>query len=344
MRKKAVDAGVAPDGEPMKAIVQDRYGSPDVLELREVDKPVAADNEVLVRVHAAGVNARDWHVMRGDPYVVRLLDPTVFGFRRPKIKIRGTDFAGRVTEVGRGVERFRPGDEVFGEVHGALAEYVCVPDDMVELKPANLTFAQAAAVPLAGNTALMGLRDLGRVEPGQQVLVNGASGGVGTFAVQIAKSLGAVVTGVCSTRNVELVRSIGADHVIDYTREDFTRNGRRYDVVLDLVGNRSLTACRRALTPTGTLVLSGGGVSSGGRPIGPVGLIFRGQLLSRFVRHRLLVLNAMPSRDNLAALRELAESGKVVPVIDRTYPLSEAREAIRYLEVEHARAKVAVTM
>ena len=199
-------------------------------------------------------------------------------------------------------------------------------------------------MPLAGNTALMGLRDLGRVQPGQKVLVNGASGGVGTFAVQIAKSFGAEVTGVCSTRNVDLVRSIGADHVIDYTREDFTRSGRRYDVVLDLVGNRSLTECRRALTPAGTLVLSGGGASEGGSFVGPMGLIIRGQALSRFVRHRLLVLTATPSKENLAALRELAESGEVTPVIDRTYPLSEVPEAIRYLEVEHARAKVVITV
>jgi len=324
----------------MKAIVQDRYGSPDVLQLREVDKPIAADNEVLVRVHAAAVNARDWHVMRGDPYLARL----TLGVSRPNVKIRGTDFAGRVAAVGRDVKRFRPGDEVYGEIHGAFAEYVSVPDDMVEPKPANLTFEQAAAVPLAGNTALMGLRDLARVQPGQQVLINGASGGVGTFAVQIAKSFGANVTGVCSTRNVDLVRSIGADHVIDYTREDFTRNGRRYDVLFDLVGNRSLTEFRRALTPAGTLILSGGGVSEGGSLLGPIALIIRGQLLSRFVRHRLLALTASPNRKNLATLRELAESGKVTPVIDRTYPLSEAPEAVRYLEMEHARAKVVVTV
>jgi NADPH:quinone reductase-like Zn-dependent oxidoreductase len=324
----------------MKAIVQDRYGSPDVLQLREVDRPVAADNEVLVRVHAATVNARDWHIMRGDPYLARM----VLGFGRPKMKIRGTDFAGRVEAVGRGVKRFHPGDEVFGEVHGAFAEYVCVPNEVVEPKPANLTFEQAAAMPLAGNTALMGLRDLARVQPGQQVLVNGASGGVGTYAVQIAKAFGAHVTAVCSTRNVDLVKSIGADHVIDYTREDFTNNERHYDVVFDLVGNRSLTACRRALTPTGTLILSGGGVSEGGSLLGPIGLIIRGQLLSRFVRHRLLALTAAPSKENLATLRELAESGKVTPVIDRTYPLSEAPEAIRYLEVEHARAKVVINV
>ena len=324
----------------MKAIVQDRYGSPDALELRDVDKPVAADNEVLVRVHAAAVNAYDWHFMRGDPYLARL----TLGFGGPKMKIRGRDFAGRVEAVGRDVKRFRPGDEVFGEVDGAFAEYVTVPDNVLEAKPANLTYEQAAAMPLAGNTALMGLRDAGRVQPGQQVLVNGASGGVGTFAVQIAKSFGADVTGVCSTRNVDLVRSIGADHVIDYTRVDFTRNGRRYDVVFDLVGNRSLTELRRALASTGTLILSGGGVSRGGSLIGPMGLILRGQVLSRFVGHRLLVLSATPSKENLATLRDLAESGKVTPVIDRTYPLSEAPEAIRYLEVEHARAKVVITV
>jgi len=328
----------------MKAIVQEDYGPPDVLELREVDTPVPADNEVLVRVHAVAVNARDWHVMRGDPYVARLLDPSGLGFRRPKIKIRGTDFAGRVEEVGRGVTRFRPGDEVFGEVNEALAEYVCAPDSVVEPKPVNLTFEQAAALPLAGNTALVGLRDLGRVQPGEKVLVNGASGGVGTFAIQIAKSLGAEVTGVCSARNVDLVRSIGADHVIDYGKEDFTRNGQRYDLVFDLVGNRSLTECRRALTPTGTLVLSGGGVSRGGSLVGPVALIMRGKLLSPFVRHRLVVLTVTPSKENLGALRELAESKEIAPVIDRTYPLGQAPEAIRYLEVEHARAKVVVTV
>jgi NADPH:quinone reductase-like Zn-dependent oxidoreductase len=324
----------------MKAIVQDRYGSPDALELREVGKPVAADNEVLVRVHAAAVNAYDWHLMRGDPYLARL----TLGLGGPKMKIRGRDFAGRVEAVGRDVTRFRPGDEVFGEADGAFAEYVCVPGNVLEAKPANLTFEQSAAMPLAGNTALMGLRDAGRVQPGQQVLVNGASGGVGTFAVQIAKSFGADVTGVCSTRNVDLVRSIGADHVIDYTRADFTRNGRRYDVVFDLVGNRSLTEFRRALTPAGTLILSGGGVSRGGSLVGPLALILKGQVLSRLVRHRLLILTATPSRENLATLRELAESGKVTPVIDRTYPLSEVPEAIRYLEVEHARAKVVITV
>jgi NADPH:quinone reductase-like Zn-dependent oxidoreductase len=324
----------------MKAIVQDRYGPPDVLELRDIETPTAGDKEVLVRVHAAAVNALDWHYMRGDPYVAR---PSM-GLRRPKVRIRGRDFAGRVEAVGEGVDRFRPGDEVFGEADGAFAEYVSAPAGAVDPKPANLTFEQAAAVPVAGNTALMGLRDLAQVRPGQQVLINGASGGVGTFAVQIAKSLGAEVTGVCSARNADLVRSIGADRVIDYASEDFSRNGQRYDVVFDLVGNRSLTDCRRALTPDGTLVLSGGGVSEGGSLVGPMALFVKGMLLSRFVRHRLLQFTEEPSNENLAALRQLIESGAVAPVVDRTYQLSEVPEAIRYLEVDHARAKVVIAV
>jgi NADPH:quinone reductase-like Zn-dependent oxidoreductase len=324
----------------MKAIVQDRYGSPDVLELRDVEMPAIGDNDVLVRVHAAAVNALDWHYMRGDPYVAR---PSM-GLRGPKVRIRGRDFAGRVEAVGEGVDRFRPGDEVFGEADGAFAEYVSAPDDAVDTKPANLTFDQAAAVPLAGNTALIGLRDVARVRPGQRVLINGASGGVGTFAVQIAKWLGADVTGVCSARNADMARSIGADQVIDYASEDFTRSGRRYDVVFDLVGNRSLTECRRALTPDGTLVLSGGGVSEGGSFLGPLALFVKALLLSRFVHQRLLQLTEKPSRENLAALRDLIESGTVTPVVDRTYPLSDVPEAIRYLEVEHARAKVVITV
>jgi NADPH:quinone reductase-like Zn-dependent oxidoreductase len=325
----------------MKAIVQDRYGSSEALAFREVDMPVAADNDVLVRVRAASLNARDWHVMRGDPYLARL---SLGLFHAPRMKIRGSDFAGRVEAVGRAATRFRPGDEVFGEFDGAFAEYVRVPDDMVERKPANLTFEQAAAVPLAANTALMGLRDAARIQPGQQVLINGASGGVGTFAVQIAAAFGATVTGVCSTRNADLVRSIGADHVVDYTRDDFMRAGQRYDVVFDLVGNRSLSDLRRALTPAGTLILSGGGVFEGGSVVGPMGLIVKGTVLSRFVSNRLVVLTAKASRENLATLRELAESGKLTPVIDRTYPLSEASDAMRYVEQEHARAKVVLTV
>ncbi|MBE1488107.1 NAD(P)-dependent alcohol dehydrogenase [Plantactinospora soyae] len=333
----------------MKAIFQDRYGSSDLLELRDVEQPVPADNEVLVRVHAAAVNARDWHIMRGDPYLARLMFRPVFGFGGPKMKIRGSDFAGRVAAVGSRVTRFQPGDEVYGDVgdvDGAFAEYVCASEDVVERKPTNLTFEQAAAIPLAGTTALVGLRDAAGVLPGQQVLINGASGGVGTFAIQIARAFGAEVTAVCSTRNVDLVRSIGADHVIDYTREDFTRSSQRYDVLFDLVANRSLAEFRRVLTPTGTLILAGGGVS-GSRPrlVGPMGLTLSGMLRSRFVRHRVLTLTDVPrSSEKLAALRELVESGKVVPVIDQTYPLVEAPEAIRYLEVEHARAKVVITV
>ncbi|WP_149183044.1 NAD(P)-dependent alcohol dehydrogenase [Streptomyces sp. TRM49041] len=331
----------------MKAIVQDRYGSPDVLAVEDVPRPVPADNQVLVRVHAAAVNAYDWHVMRGDPYLARLMNPSVFGRRGPRKRIRGRDFAGRVEAVGKEVTRFRAGDDVYGDLggdDGAFAAYVCAAEDLLEHKPANLTFEEAAALPLAGTTALKGLRDLGRLASGQRVLINGASGGVGTFAVQIARASGAEVTGVCSTRNTGLVRSIGADHVIDYTEEDFTRGGQRYDVVFDLVGNRTLTECRRVLGPTGTLVLSGGGVSDGGSLVGPMGLILAGQLLAPFVRgQRLRVLTTSPSRESLTALRELAESGAVTPVIDRTYPLGEVPEAIRYVEGEHARAKVVIT-
>jgi NADPH:quinone reductase-like Zn-dependent oxidoreductase len=327
----------------MKAIVQDRYGSPDVLALRDVPTPAPAAGEVLVRVHAASVNAYDWHAVRGDPYLARL----GFGLGRPKTRIRGQDFAGRVEAVGAAVTRFSPGDEVYGDLaaaSGAFAEYVCAPDAQVEPKPANLTFEQAAAVPLAANTALVGLRDVGQVQPGHRVLINGASGGVGTFAVQLAKAFDAEVTAVCSTRNVELIGSLGADHVIDYTREDFTRNGQRYDVVFDLVGNHSLTDLRRALTPRGTLALSGGGVFGGGSFFGPMALMLKGKLVAPFVRQRLSFVTAKQSRENLATLRELIESGKIAPVIDRTYPLSKVPEAIRYLEVEHARAKVAITI
>lgn len=332
----------------MKAIVQDRYGSFEVLELREVAKPTPAAGEVLVRVHAAAVNAYDWHVMRGDPYLARLLTPATFGFGGPKQIVRGRDFAGRVEAVGRDVDRFQPGDEVYGDLgnaDGAFAEYARVPDGAVEPKPANLTFEEAAAVPLAGATALVGLRDLGGVAPGQRVLVNGASGGVGTFAVQLAKWFGADVTGVCRTRNVDLVRSLGVDHVIDYTQEDFTRGAQRYDLVLDLVGNHSLTGLRRVLTPEGVLILSGGGVSEGGSFFGPMGLMIRGEVVSRFARRRRVRrLTVEPARAHLADLRDIIESGKVKPVIDRTYPLRDVPEAIRYVEMEHARAKVVVTV
>jgi len=328
----------------MKAIVQNRFGGPEVLEFTTVDTPVADDDEVLVQVCASSVNAYDWHFLRGDPYLARLM---MGGLRRPPTKIRGRDFAGRVVATGRNVTRFKPGDEVFGDnFHrsGAFAEFVSAPAGQVAHKPAGLTFEQAAAVPLAANTALMGLRDVADVQAGQRVLVNGASGGVGTFAVQLAKAYGASVTAVCSTRNVDLVRGLGADHVVDYTREDFTRTGQRYDVVFDLVANRSLADLRRALTPDGTLVLSGGGTSGGGSLVGPMGLVMKANLLARFVRQRLVVLSEVPSGENLLALRELIESGKLTPVIDRTYPLSETAAAIRYVEVEHARAKVVITV
>jgi NADPH:quinone reductase-like Zn-dependent oxidoreductase len=333
----------------MKAIVQDRYGSPDQLRLEDVDEPVPADNEVLVRVRAASVNARDWHLMRGDPYLARLMLRKVIGLRGPKRRIRGSDFAGRVEAVGRAVTGYRVGDEVYGhvpDVDGAFAEYVCVPGGAIDRMPANLTPEEAAAVPLAGGTALVGLRDAGKVHSGQQVLVNGASGGVGTFAVQIAKALGAEVTAVCSTRNVDLVQSLGADHIIDYTRDDFTRDAGRYDMVFDLVANRKLADLRRALTPTGTLVLSGGGVS-GPRPqlVGPMGITMGAMVRSRFARQRLVPLTEVPlGKPTLEALRAHIEAGRVTPVIDRTYPLKDVPEAIRYLEVDHARAKVVITV
>ncbi|MGW4173078.1 NAD(P)-dependent alcohol dehydrogenase [Streptomyces chartreusis] len=325
----------------MKAVIQDRYGSADVLEFRDVDRPVPTADEVLVRVHAASVNAYDWHLMHGDPVIGR----TMMGFRRPKAPVRGRDFAGVVEAVGSGITGLKPGDEVYGEADGAFAEFVCARADEVGPKPANLTFEQAAAIPLAGNTALIGLRDVARVQPGQTLLVNGASGGVGTFAVQLGKAYGAEVTAVCSTRNVDMVRSLGADRIIDYTQEDFTRGEARYDVVLDLVGNHSLGEFRRVLNTVGTLVLSGGGVYEGGSVVGPMGLFIKRRLVAPFARnHRLLEIAARQSRANLDALRELAESGKIAPVVERTYPLSEAAEAIRYLEVEHARAKVVVTV
>jgi NADPH:quinone reductase-like Zn-dependent oxidoreductase len=326
----------------MRAIGQDLYGAPDVLELWEIDRPVPGASDVLVRVRAAAVNARDWHLMRGDPYVARLMDRTTFGRRGPQQPVRGTDFAGVVESVGAGVTAFRPGDEVFGEAEAAFAEYVCAPQTRLVAKPPNLTFEQAAALPLAANTALMGLREL---KAGQQVLVNGASGGVGTFAVQLATAYGAEVTGVCSTRNVDLVRSLGAEHVVDYTHTDFTRESGRYDLLLDLVGNRSLRELRRTLKPGGTLVLSGGGVSRGGSLIGPIALIVRGAVVGKFARrHRVVVLEAVPSAANLRVLAELAETGKIVPAIDRQYPLEQAAAAIRHLEVEHARAKVVLTV
>ncbi len=329
----------------MQAIVQDRYGSADVLKLQEVAKPAIGVGDVLIRVHAASVHIGDWHVMTGLPYVIRPLVPDL-GLRAPKTRVRGMDVAGTVEAIGQNVTRFQVGDEVFGTAEGSFAEYTRAREDRLAHKPANLTFQQAAAVPTSATSALQALRDVGEIQTGQKVLIIGASGGVGMFAVQIAKAFGAEVTGVSSTAKTELVRSLGADHVVDYTREDFAHGSRRYDVLFDLVGNRSLGEYRRALTPTGTLILAGGGVS-GSRPrlVGPMGLTLGGMVRSRFVRPRVLTLTDVPrSGEILAALRELVEAGKVVPVIDQTYSLVEAPAAIRYVEVEHARAKVVITV
>ena len=320
----------------MKAIVQYKYGSPDVLELREVEKPVVDDDSVLVRVRAASVNALDWHIMRGVPVVVRMME----GLRKPKIPTRGVDVAGLVEEVGRNVTQFQPGDEVFGMRSAAFAEYVCGMEKNFVPKPAGLTFEQAAAVPVAAETALQGLRDKGQIRPGQKVLINGASGGVGTFAVQIAKSFGADVTGVCSPRNVDMVRSIGAERVIDYTREDFTRDGQRYDLIFDVAGNHSSSDCRRALSPNGTLVLAG----QSGRKKPTILPFLTTPVVSRFVRQKLVTFVTKHSNEDLVALKELSEAGKVTPVIDRRYPLREVPEAIRYLGEGHPRGKVVITV
>jgi NADPH:quinone reductase-like Zn-dependent oxidoreductase len=324
----------------MTAIVQDAYGSADVLELREIDKPTMGDNEVLLRVRAAGVNLADWAIMSGLPYIAR----PIYGMGKPKNPVRGTDVAGVVEAVGASVTRFQPGDEVFGwsgHLGGAYAEYATVSEDTLVSKPAKLTFEQAAAVPMAGTVALLAIRD-GKVRAGQKVLVNGASGGIGTFAVQIAKSLGADVTGVTSMKNADLVRSIGADHVIDYTKVDFTRTGHRYDFILDNVANRSLSDLRRALTPTGTLVPNGGGfdhrwVASGGR-------LIRAKVSFAFGSQKLLMFVASPKQENLVVLRGFLEAGTVTPVIDRTYSLNQTAEAIRYVGQGHARGKVVVTV
>ena len=325
----------------MRALVQDRYGSPDVLRVDDVPTPVPGHKEVLVRVKAASVNARDWHVMRGEPRLARLLDSATFGRAAPRVRIRGTDFAGTVESVGEGVTRWRPGDDVFGESGAAIAQYVTAPEGVVAKMPAGLSFEQAAAIPLAANTALVCLR-AGQVEAGQSVLVNGASGGVGTFAVQLAKSMGVQLTAVCSARNADLARSLGA--VVDYGGEDFSESGRQYDVVLDLVGSRSLRDLRRMLRPSGTIVLSGGGVSGRGRFIGPLSLIIRAQLMARVSRVRLVIPQAQPSTQNLEELAALVESGSVTPIVDKTFAFENAAEAIRYLEVEHARAKVVIAL
>ena len=321
----------------MKAVVCERYGSPDVLELREVDKPIPADDEVLVRVRATSVNPVDWHGVTGTPYIARLQT----GLRGPKSAAVGVDFAGQVEAVGRDVTVLAPGDDVFGGRNGAFAEYVCVRN-AVAVKPSNLTFEQAAAVPVAAITALQGLRDKGALQPGQKVLVNGASGGVGTFAVQIAKALGAEVTGVCSTGNVELVRSLGADHVVDYTGEDFTRRGEQYDLLLDNAGSRSFSAYRRVLRSDGRLVIVGGPKTS--KLLGPLTHMVTTVAASKFRSQKAVAFLAKLNKEDLRLLRELLEAGTVRPVIDRTYELAEIADALRYLGEGHARGKIVVTV
>jgi NADPH:quinone reductase-like Zn-dependent oxidoreductase len=316
----------------VKAIVQNAYGSPDVLQLKEVADPLTKENEVLVRVHAAALNAGDIFSMRGSPWLARFS----VGFPKPKDYILGWDMAGRVEAVGEQVTRFRPGDEVFASCSHTLAEYVCVAEDKAALKPANLTFAEAAAVPTAAITALQGLRDVGKAQAGQKVLINGASGGVGTFAVQIAKAVGAEVTGVCSTRNVEMVRSLGVDHVIDYTQENFTQGNRRYDLILDNVASHSFADLRRVLTPQGIIVPNSGH--------GGMGYVLKAFALSPFTRQVASMYMASPNDKDLVVLQDLIEAGKVKPVIDRTYPLSQTPDAFRYLEESHARGKVVITV
>jgi NADPH:quinone reductase-like Zn-dependent oxidoreductase len=331
----------AAPANPMKAVVYCDYGVPN-LKFQEIEKPTPADDQLLVKVHAASVNPLDWHFIEGTPYIMRAMG---VGMRKPKDTRLGVDFAGTVEAVGKNVTKFKPGDEVFGGRTGAFAEYVCVREARaVASKPASITFEQAASVPIAGITALQGVRDKGKVQGGQKVLINGASGGVGTFAVQIAKAYGADVTGVCSTRNLDLVRSLGADHVIDYTKEDFTKGDQRYDVILDNVANHSLSECRRVLNPNGKYVLIGGGGVNESRWLGP-GLThaFKAMFLSKFVSQQMGMMLAELNQKDLTFLGDLMQSGKVKPVIDRTYKLSELPQAIQYLEQGHARGKVVIT-
>src|SRR5271170_7271106 len=319
-------AGWRSGGTAMKAAVYTRYGPPDVIEITDIEKPVLKDNEVLIEVRAASINPLDWHFMRGTPYGVRI----VAGLRKPKVTQLGVDVAGQVEAVGGNVTQFKPGDQVFGTCKGAFAEYACARESALVMKPDNVTLEQAACVPIAGYTALQGLRNKGKVQPGQTVLINGASGGVGTFAVQIAKAFGAEVTGVCSTRNLDTVRSIGADHVIDYTREDYTQTGQRYDVIIDAVGSHSLLENLRALTPNGIFVIVGG--ASDGQWIGPLVIPLKAIMLSPFVSQKFEPLLAELKPEDLAVLRDLMLAGKVTPVIDRRYQLSEVPSAIAYLE------------
>jgi NADPH:quinone reductase-like Zn-dependent oxidoreductase len=334
----------------MRAVVYGRYGSPDVLAFTEIDRPAVGEDEVLVRVRAASLNPGDWHFVRGEPLLVRLIT----GLRKPATPaVLASDLAGQVEAAGAAVRRFGPGDEVFGRTRtghrperpapvstGGCAEYACLPEDLLVPKPANLSFEEAAAVPLSALTALQALRDAGRIQPGQKVLINGASGGVGTFAVQLATYFGAQVTGVCSTRNVELVRAIGAGHVIDYTQEDFTKSGRRYDLIVDAAA-RSLASLRRALTPRGILVLVGG---SPGRWVDGMARVYQARLLSPLVSQKLPSFLTRWSSQDLTLIRDLIEAGKITPVIDSTYPLSEAGAAMRHLEQGHARGKIVITV
>ena len=323
----------------MRAITHSEYGSADVLSLDEVEKPTVGDDEALVRVHAAALNPYDWHWMTGLPYMSR----AQFGLRKPKLGRLGSDFAGRVEAVGRNVQRFAPGDEVYGGVEiGAFADYVCVAEEAAAAKPANLTFEQAACVPMGALTALQGLRDKGDIEPGQKLLVNGASGGVGAFAVQLGHHFGAHVTGVCSTRNVEMVQSLGADHVVDYTQQDFTRGSERYDLMLDLIGNHSPSSCRRILTRKGTYL------ASFGRPehrwFGPVTQLVTAVLMSAFVSQRMLAFVEKSNADDLSMIADLIEAGGITPVVDRTYELEDLTEGMSYLAEGHVRGKVAISI
>jgi NADPH:quinone reductase-like Zn-dependent oxidoreductase len=320
----------------MKAIVHEKYGSPDVLQLKDVEKPTPKDDEVLIKVYAASVNKYDWHFLTADIFLIRLMGG---GLLKPKNTRLGADVAGRVEEVGRNVKQFQPGDEVFGDIgHGGFAEYACAPESRLALKPANLSFEEAAAVPMAALTALQGLRDTGQIQPGQKVLINGAAGGVGTFAVQIAKWFGAEVTAVCSTRNLDQARSIGADHIIDYTKENFTQNGQQYDLIFAANGYHSLSAYKRALTPRGIYVMAGGSTAQ----------IFQAMLMGSWMSEtggkKMGGVSAKIDQKDLAILKELVEAGKVFPVIDRCYTLNEAAEALRYLGEGHARGKVVITM
>jgi NADPH:quinone reductase-like Zn-dependent oxidoreductase len=328
----------------MKAFVLRSYGSPDHLDLAAVDTPVPAAGEVLVRVRATSVNPYDWHHMRGEPRIARMM-PGTLGLRAPKLRILGGDMAGQVEAVGKDVTEFRPGDDVFALLEqGGFAEYVSIPERLLARKPRNLSYEQAAAVPMAATTALLGLRDVGRVEPGQQVLINGASGGVGTFAVQIAQALGARADAVCSSRNADLVKSIGADNVIDYASEDFTRSGRRYDVLLDIAGSCGVFACRRVLTPRGTLVLVGG---PAGRWLQPAGHVFAALAMAPLVSQRIALADTVSctaKKQILMALTTLIEDGKVTPVISRTYAFNDIQQAIRYQEQGHVPGKVVVTI